>query len=174
MSNPPIVGFINSAFNTHTHDLIAVVKCILIDANVENAINLRLSRWSGSFHTWISVELNRTNIKLPKKYTPADMKNTMRHSSGSVSSFTMKPTSNGATIDITLAAAFVNPINVPAKFGAMSMWLTCVKWTNQMPCIIIIFVMSSFFLCESWAESCEWHIGKDFNWNDKNAEFTIP
>lgn len=86
--------------------------------------HLRLSRCSGSFHVWISVWLNRMNIKFPQKYTPADMKNTRRHSDGSLESFTTKPTNNGAIIDMILAAALVRPISVPAKFGAMSMWFT--------------------------------------------------
>lgn len=62
---------------------------------------------------------------------PAEIKKTMRHSTGSFSFFTTKPTNSGATIDITLAPAFVNPINVPAKFGAMSIWFTWFRWAKK-------------------------------------------
>lgn len=38
-------------------------------------------------------------------------------------SVTMNPTNNGPNIEVTLAKLLVIPINVPAKFGAKSMWL---------------------------------------------------
>lgn len=66
-------------------------------------------------------------------------------------------------IDITFAAAFVKPIKVPAKFGAMSMWLTYKNNTEKF----------SFNLKKSYKLGIAFY-SFSFSRKVQNVQFKIP